>query len=299
MLVLVLDDCFFDYGDIFMDSKRNKKKKFSKAIIIIIILLIAFEGRNLYYEYQYYQEYGNEDSIFYIFDKNKKSVGKSIDLETEAKKNNKIKTILDNKENIPEVLLEMLSRNSDMTDYVLGYTENKGKVFSDNIGNVTKGEYPLLLQYDKRWGYGMYGDSVIAISGCGPTSMAMVIAGLTGKNNITPYDIAEYAYNNGYCESVGTSWSFFTEGVKYYNIIGTEVPLSKSRMIEELKSGHPIICSMKKGDFTTTGHLIAIVGVKDGKFIVNDPNSPERSKKLWSYERLESQISNIWAFKTK
>lgn len=67
-------------------------------------------------------------------------------------------------------------------------------------------------------------------------------------------------------------------------------------MMNELEEGHPIVCSMRKGDFTTTGHFILLVGVQDGKFIVHDPNSKERSKKLWDYETLEYQIRNLWSF---
>ena len=162
---------------------------------------------------------------------------------------------------------------------------------------VKKGEFSLLLQYDTRWGYGKYGDSVIAISGCGPTVISMVIAGLTGNNSITPYDVAKYSEENGYYDLLaGTSWSLFREGVLEYGIKGTTISLSKSIMISELENGHPIVCSMRKGDFTTTGHIILITGVKDGKFIINDPNSKERSQKLWDYVTLEPQIRNLWSF---
>ena len=217
-------------------------------------------------------------------------------LKSLANENTKIQKIIENKDNYPKTLLEMLSKNSDMADYVLNYPEFKGRIFSNNIGDVTKGIYPLLLQYDTRWGYGMYGDDVIAINGCGPTSLAMIIAGLTGRNDITPYDIATYSYQNGYYDN-GTSWLLFTKGVKYYGIVGTEIPLSKLSMMNELERGHPIICSMRKGDFTTTGHIIAIVGIEDGKFVIHDPNSRDRSNMLWSYERIENQIKNLWSFK--
>lgn len=228
-------------------------------------------------------------------DKNTDSISK---LEVLANDNSKIAAIMKNKNDYPMALLEMLSRNLDMTDYVSGYLELKGRVFSDNVGQVNKGKYPLLLQYDTRWGYGMYGDDVIAINGCGPTSLAMVIAGLTGRNDITPYDVAAYSYQAGhYANESGTSWSLFTTGAAHYGITGSELPLSKKHMISELEKGHPIICSMKKGDFTTTGHIIAITGIKDGQFIINDPNSRERSSKPWSYERIESQIRNMWSFK--
>ena len=80
-----------------------------------------------------------------------------------------------NKDSYPKILLEMLSRNLDMTDYVLNYLDYKGQVFSNDIGKVTKGKYPLLLQYDTRWGYGMYGDDVIAINGCEMILLLMIL----------------------------------------------------------------------------------------------------------------------------
>ena len=67
-------------------------------------------------------------------------------------------------------------------------------------------------------------------------------------------------------------------------------------MIDELEQNHPIICSMGSGDFTMTGHIIVITGVKNGKFVINDSNSKDRSKKLWSYEEISDQIKNLWSF---
>ena len=163
------------------------------------------------------------------------------------------------------------------------------------MNQFTKGRYPLLLQYDQRWGYGKYGYNVIGMNGCGPTSAAMIIAGLTGRNNITPLDVASYAYSHGYYQD-GTSWAFFTEGMKHYGIHGRNIPLSYSSMKNEIMNGRPLICSMKPGDFTTTGHLIVIRGMKQGMFIVNDPNSIKRSNRLWSYDTLSKQIRNIWSF---
>ncbi len=219
------------------------------------------------------------------------------ELEQLAKKDKRIIDILQNMEAYPSEIIEMLIKNMDMVDYVLDFLNKKGHVYADTIGEVSKGEYPLLLQYDKRWGYGIYGDNVIAVNGCGPTVLSMVIAGLTGRADVTPYTIANYAQKRGYYgESSGTSWRLMTNGMKTYGIIGREISLSKSIMVRELEKGHPIVCSMRKGDFTTTGHFILLVGVQDGKFIVHDPNSKERSKKHWSYETLEHQIRNLWSF---
>ena len=218
-------------------------------------------------------------------------------LQTLKKQEPKIQDIIDHFQEYPSELLEMLSKNLDMLDFVLEYPSKKGEVFSDTIGDVKLGIYPLLLQYDPRWGYALYGDEVIAVNGCGPTCLSMVIAGLTGQNTITPYTVASYAEQQGYYASdSGTSWSLMSDGAAHFDIIGEELPLSQPTMENALLSGQPIICSMRPGDFTTTGHFIVITGLKDGKFIIKDPNSKERSSQLWDYQTLEHQISNLWAF---
>ena len=73
-----------------------------------------------------------------------------------------------------------------------------------------------------------------------------------------------------------------------------ELPLVKKKMVNALEAGNPVILAMGKGDFTSTGHYIVLTGVTEEGFRVNDPNSLENSKQLWSYEQLESQIRNIW-----
>ena len=170
---------------------------------------------------------------------------------------------------------------------------------AENIGDITSGEIPLLLQWDERWGYAQYGDNMIAINGCGPTVVAMVAAGLTGDNTITPYRVAQYAEERGYYTGEsGTSWELMTAGAEHFGVQGQELGLSENGILSELESGHPVICSMRPGDFTTTGHFIVLTGVEDGKIRVNDPNSRRRSETLWDYDTLEYQINNLWAFST-
>lgn len=209
----------------------------------------------------------------------------------------RVQTIIDNHQSYPIDLLKMLAKNLDMLDFVLDYPEKQGQVTADTIGDVEPGTVPLLLQYDQRWGYGAYGSSTVVVSGCGPTCLAMVIAGLTGENTVTPYDVAQYADEQGfYVAGAGTAWMLMSESSGHFGVIGKELPLMKSTMERNLNEGHPIICSMRPGDFTTSGHYIVITGIENGQFTVNDPNSTQRSNMLWSYETLEPQISNLWAF---
>ena len=133
-----------------------------------------------------------------------------------------------------------------------------------------------------------------AVNGCGPTAVAMVVSGLLCDPSVTPYKVAKFAEEQGYyAGESGTSWTLMSEGVQSFGIWGEELGLSRSEVFSALESGCPIICSMRPGDFTTTGHFIVLTKVENGKIKVNDPNSRIRSGQLWDYERLEPQIQNL------
>ena len=48
--------------------------------------------------------------------------------------------------------------------------------------------------------------------------------------------------------------------------------------------------------FSTSGHFIVLSGLEDGQFQVRDPNRRSTSEKLWDYDTLAGQITNLWAF---
>ena len=199
--------------------------------------------------------------------------------------------------NMSDTLRQLVKNNPETIDFVRDYQTKKDVPPAENIGEVTAGEIPHLLQWDERWGYQIYGDNMIAVNGCGPTVISMAASGLTGDNTITPYRVAKFAEQNGYYEGdAGTSWALMTEGAAQFGVYGEEMGLSEEAVFSSLENGNPIICSMSPGDFTTTGHFIVLVGIEDGKIRVNDPNSVKRSEKLWDYETLYPQISNLWVY---
>ena len=196
-----------------------------------------------------------------------------------------------------DTLKDLLDKNPETWEFVKNYSKMKDASPADTIGEVAAGEIPLLLQWDERWGYSVYGDNMIAVNGCGPTAVAMVVSGLLCDPSVTPYKVAKFAEEQGYyAGESGTSWTLMSEGVQSFGIWGEELGLSRSEVFSALESGCPIICSMRPGDFTTTGHFIVLTKVENGKIKVNDPNSRIRSGQLWDYERLEPQIQNLWAF---
>ena len=82
--------------------------------------------------------------------------------------------------------------------------DQQGKwVYYENISNqlnydnnklvVQPTELPQYYQADARWGDKRYGISNMKITGCVPTSLAMVISGLV--KDVTPVQVADYIYD--------------------------------------------------------------------------------------------------------
>lgn len=197
----------------------------------------------------------------------------------------------------PQELAELLERNPETRKFVEGYSDrseitDKGLTQAD-----LEEEFPHFLQWDKRWGYDLYGGDMIALSGCGPTCVATVAAAVTGDLKYNPLYVANYAESAGYIEGGGTSWLFMSEGVEEFGLSAEEVPLDYNAVVKHMNSNNPVIASVKPGDFTTEGHFIIIYGVSDnGRLKVKDPNSIIRSKKEWDWETIMPQIKNMWAY---
>ena len=199
-------------------------------------------------------------------------------------------------EQYPEELRELLELNEEALDYVESYP-NREEYKSQPIDlteDFHSGQVPLLMQWDRRWGYDAYGDSMIGLAGCGPVCLDMAYLYFTEDTGMTPREMAVFAYDNGYYTEYGTSWALWTEGAEKLGLSGATLSLDEREMKRALSEGGLIVCSMRPGDFTTTGHFILLRGYDDNGFYVNDPNRRSNSEKQWDFETLRYQIKNLW-----
>lgn len=210
-----------------------------------------------------------------------------------------IRSICEKSGEFHEKLLLALANNPEMADFVAGYPDS---IYDDSFaaGHLTddekEKECPLLLQWDRRWGYQPYGDMNIGISGCGPTCLSMALFALTRDESQTPQKIALYAMDNGYyVEGTGTAWALITDYPTVCGVNAREVQMEESALRAALDWDQILICAMGPGDFTTAGHFIVIYGYDEDGFFVNDPNCVARSAQKWPFETLKGQIKNIWA----
>lgn len=200
---------------------------------------------------------------------------------------------------IPQSLIEFADKYPEAFDFVNEYPyESKKKHNTDISNQLLKDTVPLFLQWDKRWGYEYYGNEFLAITGCGPTCLSMILCGLTNNSKYTPLYIANYAEQNGYyIQNEGTSWLLMTEGAENFGLNVECKEITKEYLLAELNMGHPIICSMWPGDFTYTGHFIVLTGIdNENNIILNDPNSYLKSEKHWDIDVLFPQIRMLWAY---
>lgn len=176
-------------------------------------------------------------------------------------------------------------------------------------GSITEynGSIPLFLQYDSRWGNYLYtvtGDpkQTIGATGCGTTSFAMVATGLNAispeidKNNdkiIDPYESAMYSIKIG-CRTAnsGTDWSYFSKaGGKCGLKVTGYYPSQYNEILQKLSKGIPVIASMSRGHYTSSGHFIVLAGLtSDGMIVVNDPNYTSNMASL----KRRLMRNNVW-----
>ena len=198
-------------------------------------------------------------------------------------------------------LQELAENNEETWDFVEDYPNRDNYLgldidLSDELNDVRNfNEVPLLMQWDKRWGYEEYGDSIMGLSGCGPACLSMVYLYFTQDSEGNPKEMGIFCEESGYYTEVGTSWELWTEGVTKLGLSGQELSLDETVMRNALNNGNLIVCSMRPGDFTTTGHYILIHSCNDQGFMINDPNRKSNSEKIWSYDVLKGQIKNLWA----
>lgn len=208
-----------------------------------------------------------------------------------------VAAVLTDTKTYPQDYLDALENNPELLEFVKGYPQAERAATGGLKKEELREQWPLLLQWDGRWGYVPYGDHDIGLSGCAPTCLSMVVVALTKNEDATPDAVAEFAEQNDYyLYGTGTKWSLMTEGAAVFGVQGRELALDKNRIFSALEQGHPVICSVRPGDFTKGGHFLVLVGVEDGKIRLNDPNSRIRSEKLWDYDTLAPQIKSLWEF---
>ena len=147
-------------------------------------------------------------------------------------------------------------------------------------------------QLDERYASQPYGTDHIGGYGCGPTCMAMVVSSLT-EAYVEPTEMAAWAYENGYwCKGSGSYHALIPGAAANWGLPVSGCTVSEpQRVLDALAEGKLVVAIMSEGHFTKGGHFIVLRGVKDGKVMVADPASYNRSGQLWELEIILKEAS--------
>lgn len=162
-----------------------------------------------------------------------------------------------------------------------------GKKANETDTNKVLNSCVKYLQWDKKWKNVKYSThtskQTIGNSGCGTTSMAMILATWYDKK-ITPVETSKLAVDNGYrTYDSGTAWGFYKFCFKKYGCFEKYVETnSVTTLMAALREGALAVCSMNGNDnhfFTTSGHFVVARGCDDKYIYYNDPNKEETPRK--------------------
>lgn len=176
-------------------------------------------------------------------------------------------------------------------------------------GQSTSGDKVLnncvkYLQWDSKWKNIRYSThtnaQTIGNSGCGPSSMAMILATWENKK-ITPVETCEEAFKNGYrTYDSGTAWGYFKYVFKHHPCFQKYIETNNvTTLAAALREGALAICSMNSNDnkfWTTGGHFIVARGVDNTYIYANDPNKSETPRKqaINKFQKCLKQAFVFW-----
>lgn len=163
-----------------------------------------------------------------------------------------------------------------------------GVIFSDGATQVV-----YYNQLDERWKYEPYGTDTIGGYACGPTAMSIVVSSLTSET-VDPPHMAQWAYENGYwCSGNGSYHTLIPGAAEAWGLSVEGCTVAEpQRIIDALTSGKLVVAIMTKGHFTSSGHFIVLRGcTADGKILVADPASYQRSEKSWDLSIILNEAS--------
>ena len=161
------------------------------------------------------------------------------------------------------------------------------------------GEVPRLYQWDQRWGSTVYSSTTFALTGCCPTSLSMVYQGLTGKGDLSPYDMGKRASDGGFETAFdGTDSSFLVSEAASLGLSCEALSVDAGSVRAALEGGAVLVCNVGPGDFTDNGHFFVVTGIDgDGNLRINDPYSAERSNRAWNVDTVLGQTKALWAYR--
>ena len=215
--------------------RRRRRRKIRHSVIflcssIAVIVFVAVESRMI--------RSGDGRTNKYDVEAGNNTYDNAVIENSKISEKNKIQnnqSMLDdimNSTQYPKQLKDLALKNEEALEFVYDYPAEHVKEHTiDLTEEASMDSVPLFVQWDKRWGYEKYSGNFFAASGCGPTTLSMVVVYLTHNRDASPIAVAKYSKEAGYSvDGSGSSWTIISEGCRHYGVKAKTVALDESRM---------------------------------------------------------------------
>ncbi len=158
---------------------------------------------------------------------------------------------------------------------------------------------PQLFQYEYKTVICYYNGAAKSVhkSGCSATCVSMAVSYLTGNDEQSPEVLFRWACERGLYSGKGLWYTQISELAARWGVTGEWIERDADRVRSELLAGHPVIAHMGPGTFTGGAHYILLRGVDaDGKILVNDPGSVDRTKIAYDLDLIVRQTREDYPF---
>ena len=161
---------------------------------------------------------------------------------------------------------------------------------------------PVYYQNNPNCNWGSFSDrTTVADSGCGFTSIAMILTYLTG-NTITPARVVQQ-YQEQYKVSSGMSHGLATRIANDYNL-SVSYTNSPSAVVKALQEGKVVLARGEQsansgGLFSRGGHFIVLRGIDDnGHIYINNPDYGRRGENTQSFtiDQIDAWATKYWTY---
>ncbi len=193
-------------------------------------------------------------------------------------------------------LLELALAEPSSRDFIAAYpkSDKSSRPYDES---VKRGEVPQLFTWDEHWGAVTYGNGPLAITGSGPTALAMAYMGLTGKTDFSPTEIAQQASKANYADGdSGSKGEMFSKLPTTMGLSANEYDAAADTLSTSLGDSTVIAAEVKEGTLTNSAHWVLVVNVNaDGSVTVFDPTSTAVSSRPWDPSTIAEASTKFYA----
>lgn len=197
-----------------------------------------------------------------------------------------------------ENLVYLALQEPSAVSFVSAYPKapKEAQEFTDQ---VKKGTVPKLYTYDTRWGYTTFAGDTFAITGSGPTCVAMAYMGLTGSATRTPNALADLATSSNFIEGNTVSAAFFNDGVNSINGLAcSQLESGVVGLVNALANENVVVAKLPAnspfGAFARYVLAVSLTG-DETAVVVHDPLSAENSSKEWALGTITSAAEAMYS----